>query len=111
MDLMIYLHGNKDVFIGGFPDKLSEYPTRCILCMGTSVTAMARNRRFGIERRVQLRSKTGPRQWKELSPVSLMFKPRFCHGAGLAFLSEAEAQVILDKYFSIVDDEHGDDSQ
>ncbi|MCJ1376607.1 hypothetical protein MMC20_007850 [Loxospora ochrophaea] len=93
MDLALLMHRTEDIFIGDFPKTVDDYFKRFSLAMGGSVTMFAKNRRrAGVKT-----SKAGPRVLNELSPVSRMFKPRYCDNEGRTNLSLDDVDIILKK--------------
>jgi hypothetical protein len=94
MDLALAMHRTDDMFIGDFPKTIDDYFKRFSLAMGYSASVFAKNRRQkGI-----VASKAGPRGLNDLSPISALFKERYCGNERLANLSLEDVDSILKRY-------------
>ncbi|KAI9784493.1 MAG: hypothetical protein M1835_003574 [Candelina submexicana] len=103
MDLALLMHRTKDIFVGDFPRSIEDCAKRFSLAMGVSPTMMANNRRqAGLKV-----SKSGPRHLNDISPVSAMFKARYCGNECRTKLSPDDVDSILKKY---IDGDGDDDS-
>lgn len=101
MDLILVMHKTETMFVGDFPKTVDDYFKRFSLAMGYSATAFAKNKR----RQNAVASKSGPRGLNELSPVSQMFKARYCDGESYTNLSPDDVDIIIKKYADEDDDE------
>ena len=104
MDSALLIHRTEDMFIGDFPKTTEDYFKRFCLTIGHSASMFAKNRR----RSGVVASKAGPRALNGISPVSMMFKSRYCDNDGRTNLSLDDIEVILKKY---VDDSEDVDSE
>lgn len=103
MDLILTMYEAKTMFVGSLPRTTGDYLRRFALAM----------RILGYQLRTQKRringpaaSKAGPRGLDNLSPVSSMFKPRYCKDDLGAGLSQRDIEIILDRH---ADDDNIDD--
>ncbi|KAF7502110.1 hypothetical protein GJ744_007108 [Endocarpon pusillum] len=102
MDLALLMHRIEDMFIGDFPKAIDDYFKRFSLAMGYSASMFAKNRRkAGV-----IASKAGPRGLNNISPISEMFKARYCGNDGRTNLSLDDVYIILKKR---ADDDDDDD--
>ena len=94
MDLALLMHRKEDLFVGGFPTTVDEYFTRFALAMGYSASMFANNRR----RPEVVASKAGPRSLNDISPVSKIFRARYCGNEIRTHFSPDDIDTILTKY-------------
>ena len=95
MELLIQLHTPERLFVGGAPTKTEDYLKRFSLSMGYSVSQYAANRR----NRGAVASPQGPRGLYEISPVSQIFKRRYCDNAATHDLSLENVETLLNERF------------
>ena len=101
MDLVLHMHPPEHIFIGEPPTAIDGYLKRLCLAAGFSANLLAKNKR-------QTRpsaSKAGARilRTKDISPISEMFKSRYCEYEGRTKLSLDNVDTIFEKH--IDDDE------
>jgi hypothetical protein len=104
MELVTFLQGPENFFVGDVPRTAEEYLKEFCLSMGYSAAAFAKNRRKG---RLEASNK-GPKGLVELAPVAQMFKDRYCHGSGRVDLTVQDLKKILDA--SSWEEEVGEDN-
>jgi hypothetical protein len=92
IDLLIEMHGSKDIFLGDFPTTIEDCTKRLAMFQGVSPQTFARNRRKGGQRVIF--SKTGGRALKQASPIASIFRNRFLSG-GDVDLSITSVEVLL----------------
>ncbi|OCK73014.1 hypothetical protein K432DRAFT_430786 [Lepidopterella palustris CBS 459.81] len=108
MEMAISLHGTEKFFVGDRPRAIDEYFKRYCLSMGYSAANFAKNKRKGLP----IVSKAGPRGLGDLSPVSQMFKDRFCHPNYRTVrvdMTAEDVQRILDK--AVIDNYDSNDDK
>jgi hypothetical protein len=108
MEIAISLHGTEKFYVGDRPKAIEDYFKRFCLSMGYSAANFAKNKRKGLP----IASKAGPRGLGDLSPVSQIFKDRFCHSnfrAARLDMTAEDVQRILDK--AVVDKDASDDDR
>ena len=93
-DMDVIMSMQDDIFAGNRPVDFEAYLKRFYLSMGGSAVMFAKDRRKG---KLPL-SSSGPKgMLRELAPVALMFKDRYCEDPGRADLSEQDLQTIVSK--------------
>ena len=92
MNLLIQMHGPRDIFLGEFPTTMEDCTKRLALFQGVSPQTFARNRRRGANRVIF--SKSGGRDLKQASPIASIFRNRFLD-QGDVDLSVTSVEVLL----------------
>ncbi|KAF2842359.1 hypothetical protein M501DRAFT_1055063 [Patellaria atrata CBS 101060] len=93
MDTLMVIHGQNAFFPGGVPKTPPDYVKRCGLKMGVSLANWAPNRRDNGLTITQSQLKG----LEQVSPVSRIFKERYCEGKHCPNLSEKEIETVLSK--------------
>ncbi|KEQ58310.1 uncharacterized protein M437DRAFT_59780 [Aureobasidium melanogenum CBS 110374] len=75
MELALLFQGTDKIFIGDRPKKPEDYLKRLKLCIGVSVTSLARNARKTTPKA----SQKGARGFENISTLSRLFAPRYAH--------------------------------
>lgn len=106
MDLILLMHRTDTIFVGNFPKTADDYLKRFALSMGYSATAFARNKR----RQGLTASKSGPRGLNDISPVSQIFKTRYCDDEDRTNLSPDDVDLILKEHEVDIEDADQEES-
>lgn len=97
LDILYSCQGRQSFFVGDPPTDGESYLTNFSLCMGSSLSNFAGNRRKPGKPGKQVLSKAGPRGMRALGPVSMLFRERFGADGPRGMLTVGDVQQILDK--------------
>lgn len=100
MEALIDIHSAERMFVGGLPDNPDQYLKRFLICMGYSTTSFHQ----GERNRGLAASKRGPRGLLEVSPLSQLFKRRFCEKRGELNFDLEQVEQFLNNIFESATD-------
>lgn len=97
LDILYSSQGRQGFFVGDPPGDGESYFSNFCICMGSSASNWAGNRRKPGKPGKPVLSKAGPRGMQLLGPVSMLFRERFGADGPRGMLTVSDVQQILDK--------------